>query len=285
MSATILFTIITLCVIGVTAAIILYMTAQKFKVYEDPRIDQVEEALPAANCGGCGYAGCRAFAEAIVRENDLSDLFCPVGGNECMSGIAGIMGLEAAQSAPKIAVLRCAGSCSQRKKTNQYDGAKSCVVVSSLYAGETDCQYGCLGLADCVDVCNFDALHMDPETDLPVVVEDNCVACGACVTACPKDLFELRKKMPKYRKVFVSCMNMDKGAAAKKACNVACIGCGKCVKECPFDAITMKNNLAYIDSDKCKLCRKCVTVCPTGAIIEENFPPRKAKLETEKTAE
>lgn len=279
MSLTIVYTIVTLSAIGTFAAVILYFVAQKFKVYEDPRIDDVETALPGANCGGCGYAGCRAFAEACVSKNDLSDLFCPVGGNDCMAGVAGILGLEAIAQAPKVAVVRCNGTCEHRPKTNQFDGATSCAVASSLYSGDTGCQYGCLGMGDCVTACDFDAIHMNPATGLPEVIDDKCVACGACVEACPKNLIELRKKAPKDRKIYVSCRNMDKGGVAKKACSVACIGCSKCQKECNYDAITIANNLAFIDADKCKLCRKCVTVCPTNAIAELNFPPRKIKTD------
>ncbi|MGM0504130.1 MAG: Fe-S cluster domain-containing protein, partial [Bacteroidota bacterium] len=258
--------------------------AQKFKVYEDPRIDQVEEALPAANCGGCGYPGCRGFAEALVKADDISDLYCPVGGNETMAAVAKILGKEVEAKEPLVAVVRCSGSPEHRKRVNEYDGASSCVISSALYAGETNCQYGCLGLGDCVEVCDFDAIYMDEETGLPVVVDDNCTACGACVKACPNDIIELRKKNKKDRKIFVSCVNQDKGGIARKACKVACIGCGKCVKVCPFDAITMENFLAYIDPNKCKLCRKCVTECPTGAILEINFPPRKVKEEKKDAA-
>lgn len=279
MSLTIVYTIITLSAIGTAAAVILYFVAQKFKVYEDPRIDEVETALPGANCGGCGYAGCRAFAEACVSKNELSDLFCPVGGNECMTDVANILGLEAVAQAPKVAVVRCNGTCEHRPKTNEFDGASTCAIASSLYSGDTGCQYGCLGMGDCVTACDFDAIYMDLETGLPEVIDQKCVACGACVDACPKNLIELRKKMPKDRKIYVSCRNMDKGGVARKACKVACIGCGKCAKECKFDAITIENNLAFIDSDKCKLCRKCVSVCPTNAILEFNFPPRKIKEE------
>ena len=279
MSTTILFTIISLSVIGAGAAIILYFVAQKFKVYEDPRIDQVEEALPAANCGGCGYPGCRGFAEALVKADDISEFYCPVGGNDTMAEVDKILGKEVGAKDPLIAVVRCSGSPEHRQRVNQYDGASSCAISASLYAGETACQYGCLGLGDCVDVCDFDAIYMDEETGLPIVVDDNCTACGACVKACPNDIIELRKKNKKDRKIFVSCVNHDKGGIARKACKVACIGCGKCVKVCPFDAITMENFLAYIDPNKCKLCRKCVPECPTGAILEINFPPRKVKEE------
>ncbi|MFO7828011.1 MAG: Fe-S cluster domain-containing protein [Bacteroidales bacterium] len=279
MSTTILFTIISLSAIGAAAALILYFVAQKFKVYEDPRIDQVEEALPAANCGGCGYPGCRGFAEALVKSDDISELYCPVGGNDTMAEVAKILGKEVEAKEPLVAVVRCSGSPEHRQTTNQYDGASSCVISSNLYAGETGCQYGCLGLGDCVDSCDFDAIYMDEETGLPIVVDDNCTACGACVKACPNDIIELRKKNKKDRKIFVSCVNQDKGGIARKACKVACIGCGKCVKVCPFDAITMENFLAYIDPNKCKLCRKCAPECPTGAILEINFPPRKVKEE------
>ncbi|MEE4198298.1 MAG: Fe-S cluster domain-containing protein [Bacteroidales bacterium] len=279
MSTTILFTIISLSAIGAGAAIILFFVAQKFKVYEDPRIDQVEEALPAANCGGCGYPGCRGFAEALVKADDISDLYCPVGGNETMADVARILGKEVDAKEPLVAVVRCSGSPEHRKRINQYDGAASCAISSALYAGETGCQFGCLGLGDCVEACDFEAIYMDEETGLPVVIDDHCTACGACVKACPNDIIELRKKNKKDRKIFVSCVNQDKGGIARKACQVACIGCGKCVKVCPFDAITMDNFLAYIDPNKCKLCRKCVTECPTGAILEINFPPRKIKEE------
>lgn len=281
MSASLIYTIITISSIGVAAAIILYFTARKFYVYEDPRIDNVEEALPAANCGGCGYAGCRAFAESIVKDNSLDNKFCPVGGNDVMENVANIMGLVAEQQAPRTAVVRCNGTCEHRPKINKFEGATTCAIMAMSYGGDTGCSYGCLGCGDCTTVCDFDAIHMNPETGLPEVNDDKCVACGACVDACPKKLIELRKKMPKDRKIYVSCRNEDKGAAAKKSCSVACIGCGKCEKECKFEAITITNNLAFIDSDKCKLCRKCAPVCPTNAIIEVNFPPRKEKAAEE----
>lgn len=283
MISTIIYTIISLCAIGIISAVILYLVAQKFKVEEDPRIDIVEGLLPGANCGGCGKPGCRGFAEALVKAPSLEGFNCPVGGAAVMSSIAEALGMEAGTQLPQLAVVRCNGSCQNRKSTSIYDGYSSCAVEHALYRGESDCPYGCLGCGDCVKSCLFDAIHMD-SNGLPVVTDEKCVACGACVKACPRKIIELRNKGLKDRRVFVSCVNKDKGAVARKACNVACIGCGKCVKECPFEAITLENNLAYIDYRKCKLCRKCVSACPTSAIHELNFPPRKITETVAETA-
>lgn len=281
MSSVLLLSILMLSLLGIVLAIILYLVAQKFKVFEDPRIDQVEAALPGANCGGCGFPGCRGFADAFVKTDDITKMFCPVGGNDTMAAAAAIMGKMVEAKEAQVAVIRCAGSPENRKRIVQYDGATSCKIATSLYSGDTSCQFGCLGLGDCVAVCKFDAIYIDPTTLLPVVDEEKCTSCGACVKACPKFIIELRKKGPKGKRIFVSCINKDKGGIARKACQVACIGCGKCVKTCPHDAITMESNLAYIDFNKCKLCRKCVEECPTGAIWEANFPPRKPKVEAE----
>jgi Na+-translocating ferredoxin:NAD+ oxidoreductase RNF subunit RnfB len=281
MNSIVLYTIGTLSILGAVSATVLYFVARKFKVFEDPRIDEVESALPGANCGGCGFAGCRNFAEALVKSETPDDLFCPVGGNETMAVVAKILGREPAAQDPLVAVLRCNGACEFRPSTNYYDGVATCSIESALYGGDTGCQYGCLGHGDCVEVCQFDALHMDPVTGLPVVDDVKCTACGACVRACPRNLFELRKRQKKDRKIYVACMNEDKGGLARKYCAVACTGCTKCFKVCPFEAITMGTNLAFIDSEKCRLCRKCVTECPTNAIIETGFPPRKEQASPE----
>lgn len=274
-----LFSIISLSSIGAAAAIILYLIAQKFKVIEDPRIDEVNDKLPGANCGGCGFAGCRAFAEAIVKAEDLSNLNCPVGGNAMMADIASMMGLVAELKDPLVAVLRCNGSKKYATQKVRYEGAISCAFAHALSAGESGCPNGCLGLDDCVVSCKFDAMYMDQESALPVIIEENCVACGACVKACPRNIIELRNVGKKSRRIFVCCVNTEKGGIARKNCEVACIGCSKCEKECTFDAIAINNNLAYIDYEKCKLCRKCAPVCPTNAIHELNFPPKKEKTE------
>jgi Na+-translocating ferredoxin:NAD+ oxidoreductase subunit B len=285
MNSIVIYTVVSLSSLGILAAAILYVVAQKFKVYEDPRIDEVQNALPGANCGGCGFAGCRNFAEALVKADSFEGLNCPVGGASLMGEVASLLGREAVAVDPLIAVLRCNGTPEHRPRTTIYDGVANCRIAHSLYAGETACGFGCLGLGDCVVACQFDAMYMDSATGLPVISDEKCIACGACVKACPRTIIELRKRAKKDRKIFVSCVNRDKGGPARKACNVACIGCGKCVKVCEYDAITMENNLAFIDSTKCVFCRKCAPECPTGAILEINFPPRREKSEVKAAGE
>ncbi|MDR3227512.1 MAG: Fe-S cluster domain-containing protein [Prevotellaceae bacterium] len=281
MDSIILTTVIMLGVLAATLAIVLYVIAQKFKVVEDARIGETESTLPGANCGGCGYTGCRAFAEALVKADDISNMFCPVGGNAIMSKVAEVLGKTVEVKESLVAVVRCSGSCENRQRVNEFDGAISCSVMAATYSGDTDCSFGCFGKGDCVSVCNFDAISINKETLLPEVDENKCTACGACVKACPKFIIELRKKGIKSRRIYVSCVNKDKGAVARKACKTACIGCAICRKNCEFDAITIENFLAYIDADKCRLCRKCVDVCPQKSILELNFPPRKPKVEVQ----
>lgn len=275
----ILISLLVLGVTGLVAAVLLYLVAQKFKVEEDPRIDEVQEVLPGANCGGCGFAGCRALAEACVKADSLDGLLCPVGGAPTMQKVGEILGMAVTATEPKVAVVRCNGTCEARPRTSQYNGARTCQIMHNLYVGETDCPFGCLGCGDCVAACEFDAIHMNPQTGLPEVDDEKCTSCGKCVKACPRHIIELRNKGPKSRRMVVMCVNKDKGAIARKACTNACIGCGKCQKVCAFDAITVENNLAYIDFTKCRLCRKCEAECPTGAIHAVNFPPRKPAAE------
>ena len=272
MTNTIIWTVAILTCLGLILSLVLFWVASKFKVEEDPRIDEIEKTLPGANCGGCGFAGCRAFADAAVKAGNLESNYCPVGGSEVMNKVAAILGCSVKESAPMVAVVRCNGSCTNRPKINEYQGAESCKVKAALYGGDTGCLFGCLGCGDCVAACAFGALSMDPATGLPVVDESKCTACGKCVAACPKRIIELRAKGPRGMRVYVSCTNKDKGPAARKACAAACIGCGLCAKTCTHDAITVADNVAYIDFTKCKLCRECEAVCPTGAIHGVNFP-------------
>lgn len=275
MNETVLQGVFLMTSLGVSAALVLYVVSKKFYVYENPLIAEIDDLLPAANCAGCGFPGCKAFAEKLVQTDDISTLFCPVGGNSVMQLVAEKLGKTVAKKDPTVAVIRCQGSCEVRPKTNEYQGPESCTIAALLYSGETDCQYGCLGEGDCVKVCLFDAMYMDIKTGLPVVITDKCTSCGLCVSACPRHIIEMRPRNKKDLKIYVGCLNEDKGGIAKKACALACIGCDKCVEVCEKNAISMHNNLAYIDPVMCTLCKKCVTVCPTNAIVATNFRKRK----------
>jgi len=281
MNPVILYTILSLTAIGIVAAVVIYFVSKKFAVQEDDRIGKVEEVLPSTNCGGCGQPGCHAFAKAVVEAGDLSSLHCPVGGNAVMKQVAEILGIKAVERDPYIAVVRCSGSFEHRKKTNVYDGTESCKIAAALYSGDTGCAYGCLGMADCVEVCDFEAMYMDEKTGLPVVIEDKCTACNACVKECPKGILELWPKGKKNQRVYIACLNEEKGSTARKECSVACSGCSKCFEACRYDAITMNNNLAVIDPEKCKLCMECVDTCDVHNIITANVTPEKIQAANE----
>lgn len=265
MSETIVYAVITLGGIGVIAAVILYFVSQKFKVYEDPKIDTIAGLLPGANCGGCGYAGCRALAEAIVKAGSTEGKACPAGGSDTGTKIAAMMGETATASDPKRTIIRCQGSHENAPRKFAYDSITSCAFAHMSGAGESACAYGCLGFGDCVKACKFDSIKIDETIGLPLVNHDTCVLCGACVKACPRNIIEIRN-IQENQAVWVGCMNKEKGVDAKKNCKVACIACRKCEKACEFGAITVENNLAFIDSTKCTACLKCVGVCPTTAI-------------------
>ncbi len=293
MNEAILYTVIVLTSLGLVAAVLLFFVSRKFRVEEDPKLPQLQEALPSTNCGGCGYPGCNAFADALLKADNLDDLHCPVGGNDVMTEVAAILGKEVKPRDPYVAVVRCSGSFEQRKQTSIYDGAQNCTVASQLYSGDHGCAYGCVGMGECVDACDFEAMYMDPKTGLPVVIEDKCTACNACVTTCPKDIIELWPVGRKHQRIYVACKNEEKSGAARKECSVACTGCAKCLEECRYDAITVENNLATIDFEKCTLCRKCIVACETRTIQADNVPEniieklvvqREKRLEREKEA-
>ena len=255
------------------ASVVLFVCSRKFAVKTDPRVGQIHDLLPKANCGGCGLAGCQAMAETMVKMADRGETgfpVCPVGGDEVMKKVAAVLGVEGMEQQPRVAVVRCQG-CGLPKIV-RYDGLRTCSAMNSCGAGETGCGYGCLGCGDCTRACSFGGIKINPSTGVPEVDCSLCTACGACVKACPRHVIELGIKGAKGRHVYVACVNSDKGATAMKVCGTSCIGCGKCAKDCPFGAITVEGNVAHIDYDKCRMCRKCVAVCPRKAIVASGFP-------------
>ena len=267
----ILIAVIVLGVVGLVSALVLFLASKKFAVWEDPRIKQVSDVLPQANCGGCGYPGCSGFASACVKAAEggsLSDLNCAPGGQAVMEQIAGILGLQASAAAPKVAVVRCQGTCDVRPHGVEFDGAHSCKVQNMTGMGETLCQYGCLGEGDCASVCLFGAITVNPATRIAEVDESKCTGCGACAKACPKSIIHM---IPDDVNPVVLCQNTDKGAQTRKVCSTGCIGCMKCTKFCPTNAISVSNNLAVIDQDLCIACMQCADECPVNAIQLPNL--------------
>lgn len=260
--------------IGLILGLGLAFAAKKFAVAKDPRVEAILEVLPSANCGGCGYPGCAAFAIAVV-EGKAPVTGCTAASSAVNSEIASIMGTVAEEGEKMIAAILCNGG---KSAVNAfiYHGPSSCVSMSMVMGGQKACSYGCLGSGDCIAVCPFDAMSMG-DNGIPVIDSDKCVACGKCIEACPKNIIVL---WPVTRKVIVACSSKDKGGIARKACSVACIGCRKCVKVCPVDAIIMDGFLARINPDKCINCGLCASECPTGAIID-GIPVRaKAFIDT-----
>ena len=253
--------VLTMTALGLLFSVGLVLAYKKLKVEEDPKVEKISEILPQANCGACGFSGCRAFAEALVKGKAEAN-GCPVGGEEVAQGLAGILGVEAGEHIKKIARLHCRGTKAAAKERGVYLGISTCY-ASHLVGGNKQCSYGCLGYGDCVRACPFDALYMGDE-GLPVVREDRCTACGKCVDACPRNLFELH---PIAQNILVFCRSEDRGPTARKVCKNACIACGICVRACP-EAIILENNLAIITDHK-KIKPEAIPEiekCPTDAI-------------------
>ena len=238
------------------------------------------DCLPGANCGGCGYAGCSAAANAII-EGKASVSCCPVGGAEAAEQIAAIMGVEAAAGEREIAHVICNGGTAAKKKY-EYIGVQDCLGAMKVAGnGPLECAYGCLGFGSCVKACTFDAITLG-ENGIPVIDPDKCTDCMQCAAACPRHIIV---SVPVSKKVFVECANKQKGAAAAKVCANACIGCGLCVKECKFDAIHVVDNVAVIDYAKCKNCKVCTKVCPKDAIAPVPTKEEKEKYKAMKKAQ
>jgi len=260
MEQSILTAVIGIGIIGLFFGILLSIASKIFAVKTDPKITQVREALPGANCGACGFAGCDQYAESIAKSESEITL-CPVGGQQVIDDLAEIMCVEVSETTKMVARVICRGTTDKTKKAYDYVGIKTCAAVNSLYSGDSSCTFGCLGLGDCVAVCEYNAINI--EDGVAYIVEQNCVACQKCVAACPKNIIEM---VPNTARVTVYCSNIERGKAVMDACKVGCIACKKCEKACQYDAIKVINNLAVIDYDKCTNCGDCIAVCPTQCI-------------------
>lgn len=260
--STIGITIILLGVSGAVFGLVLAFASIKMAVEADPRIAAIVEVLPGANCGGCGYAGCSALAEAIVAGTAPVN-GCPVGKSACAAKIAAIMGVEADPNIkPQFAQVRCQGGKAEGVNRFDYLGVKDCAAAGMLNGGFKQCEFGCLGLGNCVRACKFSALRIN-DNGLPETDREKCTGCGVCVKVCPRNLLKL---VDSDSRVMVLCQSHSKGPEVRKACKVGCIGCGICVKNCPAQAITLSDNLAAIDPAKCTACGVCVAKCPMKAI-------------------
>lgn len=249
--------------IGLLAAAILYWVSRRFAVVEDERIAQIEAILPGANCGACGMKGCHDFAAECCKRGNLDGLRCPGAGDDGMQKIAQVLGLSIESSISMVATIRCNGTCDNRIGQRQYGGMQSCRLVRASAVTDDVCQWGCIGCGDCVAACRFGAIKIG-NSGIAVVDRDLCTGCGVCVATCPQKLIELRRGDADA--VWVSCVNRDKGAMARKQCRVACIGCGKCAKVCPVGAASVGNNVATINGERCTACGTCVAACPMHAI-------------------
>lgn len=249
--------------LGVALAVVIALAVRKLYVFEDPRIESVEEMLPHANCGACGYPGCRAFAEATTH-GEASPSKCTVNTPEANAAIAEFLGVELGSQEKVVARLACAGGRHVARMRAHYEGIPTCRAAVAAGGGGKACAWGCLGLSDCEVACTFDAIHMN-EFGLPVVDEDKCVACNDCVVACPLHLFSMH---PVSHKLWVACKSLSEGDRALAECEVACTGCARCAVDAAPGLIRMENNLAIIDYSRNELASPfAIERCPTGAIV------------------
>lgn len=252
--------------LGLVFGVVLGIANKKLHVENDPKVDEILQALPGSNCGACGYPGCAGCAEAIA-DGKADVAACIPGGAAVSSMIASIMGVDdTGGSEPMIARIVCQGTDKTALRRYQYEGISNCKVAANIFGGTRKCSYGCFGLGTCAQVCPFDAITMT-EDGYPDVDIAKCTGCGICVRNCPQSIIRLSKS---YQRVFVSCSNPDKPKEAKSVCSVACIKCKRCEKACPFDCIKVQpwgtGTIARIDDEICTNCGACAEVCPTNCI-------------------
>ncbi len=247
--------------VGLFIGLFLGFAAKTFEVKTDEREIQVRELLPGANCGGCGYPGCDGLASAIAKGEAPAN-GCPVANKEAHKKIAEVMGTVVTETERQVAFVKCAGTCDKTEIKYEYYGVADCKKAAMVPGkGNKKCSYGCMGFGSCVKVCAFDAIHI--LDGIAVVEKDKCTGCSSCIAQCPNHLIEL---VPASSRHHVTCSSLEKGKDVKAACAAGCIGCKICMKNCEYGAISVENNLAYIDYSKCTNCGKCAQVCPVKVI-------------------
>jgi len=256
--------IVVFTLLGIFFGFALAATAQRFYVATDPRVEKIRNKLPSANCGACGFAGCQAYAEAVVETPETSANLCVPGGKTTAETVARLTGKIAEVVEEKMAVLRCHGTTAYVKPQAEYLGIRSCTGASLVFGGPRMCKNGCLGLGDCVRVCPFDAMEIS-ETGIVTIDNQKCTGCGLCVPACPKRILEL---YPRKHRVELACVAREKQAAVRAKCLIGCTTCQKCVGACPAKAISWDGTTIGIDHRTCvafgPACKEiCVDVCPT----------------------
>lgn len=260
----IMFPALAMGAVGLVLGALLAVASKIFEVKKDERAEAIAEALPGANCGSCGYAGCSAYAAAISQDGAKINC-CSPGGQTVSDKIAEIMGVSSEAVEEKVAVVCCDGTHENAASKYEYVGTTSCIAAAKLQGGgEKACSYGCLGYGSCVAVCSRNAISI--ENGIAVIDMDKCGGCGECSVVCPKNIIKI---VPKSSKYYVKCQSCDKGAQMKEKCTVGCIGCKICEKNCPTGAITVTDNCAAIDNTKCINCGVCAEKCPKKIIREK----------------
>lgn len=259
--------LVVMTITGLIFGLVLGYANKRFAIESNPLIDLVEDELPKGQCGGCGFAGCRAYAEAVVLDKEVAPNLCVPGKAAVANKVAELTGKAAEAVEPRVAHVMCKGDKEKANRKYEYKGLQDCYAANLLQGGPKTCEYGCLGFGTCVKNCPFDAMTMG-SNGIPIIDADLCTGCGTCEKACPKSVISL---IPLGAKVEVVCNSKDKGAKVRKACSVGCLGCGLCARNCDHNAIKVENNLAVVDVHICiNECseEKCLTKCPTGAINE-----------------
>lgn len=261
----ILISIIVLAAAGLLCGLALAIAARFFAVSEDPRIAKVQEALPGANCGGCGFAGCSGYAAAVVAGKASANR-CAPGGSAVAKNIATILGLKSfdADVEPRVAVVLCGGDDASASRTFQYNGIVDCASAAAIAGGDKACKYGCLGYGSCVRACPAKAIEI--VNGIAHVRRDLCIGCGKCMTVCPRGVIKL---VPKKHTVHVFCNSKDKGADVRKYCSKGCIGCKLCTKFAPADSVTVEENLAHVNYNMAPLSTETTAKCPAKCFRSE----------------